>query len=472
MSNQTREYIAGATVFFSMSYVMFANAAVLSSVGIPAGAVFVATCLAAGIGSIVVGLYGNTPTAVAPAMGLSIFFASFVKAPGLDWHTALCTSALASLAFVAATGLGWRRKIAENLPESIKIALSSGIGAILANFAIETFLTTKGCDVAIQNICPRKIEWPLFQLFLIGLAIIYIFQVVIKNRALSIRSQFLLFVSSLGFLCSVVVVWSLAKLTAPETFGATIGSGSMVVTPLSGVSLADYSNPQKFPIHLILFLFVLYVLLSDVVGTALDEKLLPLSAQDRDRRVDSSLAADSWVAFASTMIGTTPTVSYGENHVARMTIGEQAQGTPDLSGRVAIVVGAGFLLSLIIGLLSYYVLGRIPVLLPSIVIAPTLFFVGLYIIAESFVDVERKPPGTDNNQRESLRRRYIYWIPGATAVTLMAVMPIEIALGLSILSYYFYGLAKQENNYENIWLIGLAVLAFLAVVLSVIYQVG
>src|SRR3546814_8941679 len=68
------EVLAGVTTFLTMAYIMFVNPMILSEAGMDQGAVFVATCLAAAIGTAVMGLYANYTIALAPGMGLNAYF--------------------------------------------------------------------------------------------------------------------------------------------------------------------------------------------------------------------------------------------------------------------------------------------------------------------------------------------------------------------------------------------------------------
>src|SRR5438128_2437779 len=84
------EVIAGFTTFLTMAYIVVVNPAILGEAGLPVAAVAVATCLAAGFGSILMGLLSNYPLAMAPGMGLNAYFTyTVVKGMGLPWQTAL-----------------------------------------------------------------------------------------------------------------------------------------------------------------------------------------------------------------------------------------------------------------------------------------------------------------------------------------------------------------------------------------------
>lgn len=84
------ELLAGLTTFLTMAYIVFVNPAILADAGMDRGAVFVATCLAAALGTLVMGLYANYPVALAPGMGLNAYFTyTVVGQMGHSWQTAL-----------------------------------------------------------------------------------------------------------------------------------------------------------------------------------------------------------------------------------------------------------------------------------------------------------------------------------------------------------------------------------------------
>src|SRR5256885_16365676 len=84
------EIIAGLTTFLTMAYIIFVNPLILSEAGMDRGAVFVATCLGAAFGTMIMGLYANLPIALAPGMGLNAYFAyGVVGAMHYSWQGAL-----------------------------------------------------------------------------------------------------------------------------------------------------------------------------------------------------------------------------------------------------------------------------------------------------------------------------------------------------------------------------------------------
>ena len=98
------EVLAGLTTFVTMAYIVAVNPAILGTAGMPVAAVAVATCLASGFGSILMGLLSNYPLALAPGMGLNAFFTyTVVKGMGLPWQTALGCVFVSGVAFLALT---------------------------------------------------------------------------------------------------------------------------------------------------------------------------------------------------------------------------------------------------------------------------------------------------------------------------------------------------------------------------------
>ncbi len=73
-SSIRREILAGVTTFLTMAYILFVNPAILSFAGMDFGGVFVATCIAAAVGTGIMGLWARYPIALAPGMGLNGFF--------------------------------------------------------------------------------------------------------------------------------------------------------------------------------------------------------------------------------------------------------------------------------------------------------------------------------------------------------------------------------------------------------------
>ena len=127
------EFIAGMTTFLTMVYIVFVNPEILSNTGMDRGAVFVATCLAAAISTLIMALYANYPIAVAPGMGLNAFFA-FTLVLGAYKYTgqqALAFVFISGLLALVITATRLRETIITSIPQNLKLAVSAGVGLFL-----------------------------------------------------------------------------------------------------------------------------------------------------------------------------------------------------------------------------------------------------------------------------------------------------------------------------------------------------
>lgn len=127
------EAVAGITTFFTMAYIIFVNPTILGQTGIPKGGVYVATILAAVIGTLVMGLFANVPYAQAPGMGLNAFF-TFTVCFGLgyNWQQALAMVFICGIINIVITVTQVRKMIIKAIPESIQLAIGGGIGLFIA----------------------------------------------------------------------------------------------------------------------------------------------------------------------------------------------------------------------------------------------------------------------------------------------------------------------------------------------------
>jgi AGZA family xanthine/uracil permease-like MFS transporter len=132
------EALAGLTTFLTMAYIIFVQPAVLSACGMDFGALLVATCLSAAIGTALMAVLANYPIAVAPAMGHNFFFAfSVVVAMKVPWRVALGAVAIAGAIFIVTAGVGLRERLITAIPASIKHAIAAGIGLLVAMIGLQ-----------------------------------------------------------------------------------------------------------------------------------------------------------------------------------------------------------------------------------------------------------------------------------------------------------------------------------------------
>uniref|UniRef100_A0A7C4XVH0 NCS2 family permease n=1 Tax=candidate division WOR-3 bacterium TaxID=2052148 RepID=A0A7C4XVH0_UNCW3 len=137
-TNARIEILAGITTFMTMAYIIAANPLILQAAGMDKGAVTLATCIVAGIISIVMGLLANYPIALAPGMGLNAFFAySICSGMGIDWRIGLGFFFIEGIIIVIITLTKLREVIIDSIPFTLKCAVSVGIGLFLAFIGFE-----------------------------------------------------------------------------------------------------------------------------------------------------------------------------------------------------------------------------------------------------------------------------------------------------------------------------------------------
>ena len=189
------EVMAGLTTFFAMSYIIVVNPQILSQTGMPWGGVFLATIIAAIIGTLVMGLFANVPYAQAPGMGLNAFFTYTVCfGLGFTWQETLAMVFLCGLINILITVTKVRKMIIKAIPEPLQQAIGGGIGLFVAyvgllNVNFITF-TPKDTKAAGQGLATgatpgmSTLNSPVLWLFLIGLLLAIVFTILKVKRGL------------------------------------------------------------------------------------------------------------------------------------------------------------------------------------------------------------------------------------------------------------------------------------------------
>lgn len=133
------ELVGGATTFATMAYIIFVNPQIMAASGMDAGAVFVATCIGASIGCLLMGLFANWPVGLAPGMGLNAFFSfTVVSEMGYSWEVALGAVFISGVLFVGMSFYKVRQWIIESIPESLRYAMTAGVGLFLGLIGLKT----------------------------------------------------------------------------------------------------------------------------------------------------------------------------------------------------------------------------------------------------------------------------------------------------------------------------------------------
>ncbi len=126
------EVMAGLTTFITMAYILFVAPSVMGAAGMDKNAVLIATCVASGLVTIMMGLFVNYPICLAPGVGLIAFYAfTVVLGMQIPWQTALGAVFISGLVFMLLTVTHVRQMIIEGIPNSLKAAITVGIGLFI-----------------------------------------------------------------------------------------------------------------------------------------------------------------------------------------------------------------------------------------------------------------------------------------------------------------------------------------------------
>ena len=191
-TNVRRELAAGVTTFLTMAYILFVQPAVLSKdfAGQPTGldhdAVLLATCLASAVATLLMGIYGRYPIALAPGMGQNFFFVSVIgtlTAAGVAgaWQVALAIVFVAGVLFFVLSLLGIREAILDALSPSIRNSIAVGIGLFIAFIGLqkaEVIVASPGTLVQMNE----NLATPAWAVFWCGLAVTVVLRPTIRKR--------------------------------------------------------------------------------------------------------------------------------------------------------------------------------------------------------------------------------------------------------------------------------------------------
>ncbi|WP_112053567.1 MULTISPECIES: NCS2 family permease [Halomonadaceae] len=319
-TNVRTEIIAGVTTFLTMAYIIFVNPSILSEAGVDYGAVFVATCVAAAIGCLIMGLWANYPIAMAPGMGLNAFFTyGVVLGMGYSWETALGAVFLSGLTFFLLSVFRIREWIINSIPMTLRLGIAAGIGLFLAMIAL------KNAGIVVDNPATLVSLGDLTQpsaLYALGG-----FFVITALSYLRVTGAVMI---------GILGVTVLSMLLGHNDYNGVMSMPPSVAPTFMAMDVAGAFNVAMFSV-IFAFLFVdLFDTSGTLIGVAHRGGLL-----DKDGklpRLGRAMMADSTASMAGAALGTSTTTSYIES-----ASGIAAGGR---TGLTAVVVGALFLISL------------------------------------------------------------------------------------------------------------------------------
>ncbi len=352
-SSLKQEVIAGITTFLTMAYIIFVNPMMLADAGMDQGAVFVATCLAAAIGCLIMGLVANYPIALAPGMGLNAFFTyTVVGEMGYSWETALGAVFMSGICFLVLSLVKIREWIVNSIPMSLRLGIAAGIGLFLAFIGLKA----AGIVVASPATLVTMGDITSFPAVMAALGFFLIIAMVQRGLKASV-------------ILSIFIVTILGFIFGDVTYGGIVSMPPSVAPTFMKM---DLSSVLEISMISVIFAF-LFVDLFDTSGTlvAVAQRGGFLDEQGRLPRVKRALSADSLATVAGATLGTSTTTSYIES-----TAGVSAGGR---TGLTAVVVGLLFILSLFFAPLAGMV--------PAYATSGALFYVAILMMS-GLVNVE------------------------------------------------------------------------------------
>ncbi|TYR78180.1 NCS2 family permease [Priestia megaterium] len=357
-TNYKREFIAGLTTFLSMAYILFVNPATLSLSDVPdlpdsmrmdQGAVFTATALAAAIGSLVMGILGRYPIALAPGMGLNAFFAyTVILTMGIPWQTALAGVMVSGLIFIVLSLSGLRETIINSIPAELKLAVGAGIGLFI------TFIGLQNAGIIVNN-----------DAVLVGLGdltngntLLAIFGIIVTVILMVLRVNAGIFV---GMILTAIAGMIVGLVDLPTSVVGPAPS----LAPTFGEAIQHFGDVFTLQMLVVILTF-LFVDFFDTAGTLVAvASQAGLMKENKLPRAGKALLADSTATVAGAILGTSTTTSYVES-----TAGVAAGGR---SGFTSVVTALFFIIAIFFSpLLS---------IVTSAVTAPALIIVGALMVS-------------------------------------------------------------------------------------------
>jgi AGZA family xanthine/uracil permease-like MFS transporter len=313
------EFIAGVTTFLTMVYIVFVNPIILGKTGMDQGAVFVATCVAAAVSTLVMALYANYPIALAPGMGINAFFAfTVVLTYKYTWQQALAAVFCSGVLFFLISVFRIRQYVIDAIPQNLKLAVSAGVGLFLGIIALEEAKVVVAHPATLVTLGDLTNPQPI--LMLLGFVLIAGLN---HRRILG------------GTLIGILVVTAIGL-----PFGLAQFTGVISVPPSIAPTFLqlDFSRVTELTFITVVF-SILFVDVFDNAGTLIGvTHRTGLMQNGKLARMKEALISDSFAAMFGALIGTSTTTSYIESAA-----GVSAGGR---TGLTAAFVGLFFLLAL------------------------------------------------------------------------------------------------------------------------------
>lgn len=378
------EIIAGLTTFFAMAYIVFVNPNQVT--GFTEGldeiwnAVYVASILAATIGTLLMSLYAKMPFAQACGMGLnSFFFVSFILPQVISggdavkgYQAGLVIILISGIIFLVLSLTGARQYIAKAMPECLKKAIPAGIGLFITYIGFQNvgfiqanqYTLTQLVDIhgaltgegGIQSVMPAILAF-------IGFLII----VILGKR--NVKANVII-----GIIITAILYYIVTG-TAPSFNMEQIGQSFKDFTAVGIVGVFKASSwEHAFSPEFVggIFSAIMYIItfclvdmfdtIGTLYGTASQADLMDENGDPEN--LDKCMACDSIATVSGAVLGTSTCTTFVES-----ASGVAAGGR---TGLTSLVVSACFFVCLFLSPLASIV--------PSCATAPALIYVGVLML--------------------------------------------------------------------------------------------
>ena len=341
------EVLAGITTFLTMSYILAVNPAMFSELeGMPIGAVFTSTALAAIVGCLAMAFWGKLPFGLAPGMGLNAFFVYTVcMGMGYSWQFALTAVFIEGLLFILMTITNIREAIVNAIPITLRYAIGGGIGLFIAFIGLQNggvIVDDPATLITLGDATSGTALLSLIGLFITGFL-----------YAKSVRGAMLI-----GILVTTII---------GIPMGITEFKG-VLSTPESIAPIFckfEWHNIFSLDMLVVVFTF-LFIDMFDTVGTLIGvcTKANMVDSNGRVMRIKAAFMADAIATTVGAMLGTSTTTTYVESASG------VAQG--GRSGLTAFAIACCFVITLFFSPLFLSI--------PAAATAPVLVIVGLLML--------------------------------------------------------------------------------------------
>lgn len=341
------EVLAGITTFLTMSYILAVNPAMFSELeGMPIGAVFTSTALAAIVGCLAMAFWGKLPFGLAPGMGLNAFFVYTVcMGMGYSWQFALTAVFIEGLLFILMTITNIREAIVNAIPITLRYAIGGGIGLFIAFIGLQNggvIVDDPATLITLGDVTSGTALLSLIGLFITGFL-----------YAKNVRGAMLI-----GILVTTII---------GIPMGITEFKG-VLSTPESIAPIFckfEWHNIFSLDMLVVVFTF-LFIDMFDTVGTLIGvcTKANMVDSNGRVMRIKAAFMADAIATTVGAMLGTSTTTTYVESASG------VAQG--GRSGLTAFAIACCFVITLFFSPLFLSI--------PAAATAPVLVIVGLLML--------------------------------------------------------------------------------------------